>query len=251
MWHLLTLLMALSATSANAMEGLELLNVEETIDSARLVRFTGTVQNTRNQSILLPKIVVSLKKEGKVMGIFIGTISGPTDGYYQLHPGEIGIFDVHTGVTRDQYDEFSVRSDGGLNGLDNGSNDFDRSLLTGDLTLVEDSFNLTADWGENALFFGELLNGTNAILQAINVRISLFDAKDAFIGAATIPRLYLPNELSPGEVLSFQATSDVPLSNVVRWEISIEYAPARLGHGDATAVGDATWGEVKHSQRLR
>ena len=224
---------------ADAEQHLELVEIDEVADENGLITFTATVQNTHDyRSMRFVRVVITLKREGLVVD-FLQALC--TD----IEPGGTGFCSRETEFTQEDYDELRFRVEGSMK-------DPDPSMLTGKLTLIEDSLNLTATVDGSTLFLGELFNGTNAILTHINVDFSLFDAQDRFLGIAEEPPLasVFFKDVRPNETISFVAwTEDVPFAKVERWEVAISHSIERYEvPAIPTATTEATWGQIKQQR---
>ena len=244
------LLAAPIRAAAGSSEHLELLEFNEVVNEYGRVAFVGTVQNTHENRSMRhpPRAIVTLTKEGLVILIRTGkceSIPGP---------GEVCSFSANTKITLEDYDKFFVRLKGSLDDSDSSMltgelTDPDPSMLTGELTLVERSLNFLRTENEGTLFFGQLFNGTNAILKDITIEFSLFDAEDRFLGTAPEAPYeeYDIGNLCPNETVPFVAVAkDVPFAKVEHWEIEIGYSIEQYElSAVSTITTEATWGQIK------
>lgn len=230
-------LLAAPAHAFRSGEHLELLEVNEVVDEYGLMTFAGTVQNNHTtQAITGISAYVILKKEGRIIAIYRGWL----DGAFSLSPGETGSFLVEADYAEGEYDEFYVRLDGLLKPPE-------ADFITGELVLIEESLNLTSSADGQTVLYGELFNGTNAIIGSVNLQFNLLDARGRVVGIAVPLELgYI--ELWPGEKIDFTAigvlTSDRRISS---WDVEIEFEAIRLAESDVPTVATgATWGQIKH-----
>ena len=222
-------------------EHLELLEVAEVVDEFGLMVFTGTIQNTHTtQAIDTVSIYVVLKKEGRIVAIYRGWPDRSSGG---IGPSETQSFSIETDYAEGEYDEFNVRLEGTLDAPD-------ASLVTGELTIVEESLNLTTSPEGQTVIYGELFNGTNALIREINIQFTLLDARGDVIGFALPSLLSISlkyTDLWPNEKIDFSATSTVSLNRVKSWEVEIEFEAIRVVESDAPTVSTSTtWGQIKH-----
>lgn len=232
LWILLAVV--LMGAPAGAQE-LELVSIEEEVNSLGWVTFSGRVRNPGPQVVRFPRAVITLKKEGRVVEIHSGSIDTPSEDTFR--PGEEGTFEVATATEKSAYDEYLVRLQSRAEGLD-------PRTITGDLDLLENSISVSEFLGD-AQILGEFVNGTNAVISEVKLRFALYDAEGNFLGTAEVFSFYLPQEIRPGEVISFEAFSEVDFEKVARWEASWEFVGVRLAEEIPTAVEKASWGEVK------
>ena len=146
-------------------EHLELLDVTEVVDEYGLIVFTGSVRNTHTvQSVTAASIYVILKQDGQIIAIYRGF---PDSSLKDLAPGETRSFEVETDYAKGEYDAFNVRVEGLLEPPD-------ASLITGSFGLVEESLNLTQTREGRAIFYGELFNGTNALIRHVDIQFEVY-----------------------------------------------------------------------------
>ena len=238
------LLMGLSLSVApthaiNSSRHLELVAVNEAVDEYGLMTFAGTVQNThRTQWIQGVRAYVVLKREDQVIAIYEGWLDGQT-----LPPGETGSFFIEADYAEDEYDEFYVRLAGLLVPPD-------ASFIVGEIIIIEESLNITQDSSGQTVVYGELINGTNAIIGTINLQFNLLDARGRLVGIALPHNLnYL--DLWPNEKRDFAAiavlTSD---RRIEGWEVEIEIEAIRIVESDVPTVSTGTsWGQIKSHSR--
>lgn len=226
-------------------EYLELLEVNGAADEYGLMVFSGTIQNTHSaQSINTISIFIVLKKEGRIVAIYRGFPEKPLSA---IEPGETRSFEIETDYEQGFYDEFNVRLEGLLEPLDD-------SALTGEFYLIEESLNLTTNPEGKTVFYGELFNGTNAIVADITIQFTLLDARGDVIGFANPVLLSLTlkhTELWPDSKIDFTAETHISLNRIKDWEVSIGFEPIRIVEADVmTVLTDMTWGQIKSHSHI-
>ena len=235
------LLMGLSLSAVptyaiNSSRHLELVAVNEAVDEYGLMTFAGTVRNTHTtQWIQGVRAYVVLKREDQVIAIYEGWLDGRN-----LPPGETGSFFIEADYAEGEYDEFYVRLAGLLVPPD-------ASFIVGEIIIIEESLNITQDSSGQTVVYGELINGTNAIIGTINLQFNLLDARGRLVGIALPHNLnYL--DLWPNEKRDFAAiavlTSD---RRIEGWEVEIEIEAIRIVESDVPTVSTGTsWGQIKN-----
>ena len=233
----------LAAPSFAQDDSFELVRFDQTTNSLDWVTFSGSVLNTGSHIEAFPAIIITVKLSKKVVGVFTGFLDTPTVER-QLSPGEEGLFEVPTTILATAFDELVVRFSSRPDALD-------PSFATGDLVLIDESLNAVENFAGDIQLLGEFRNDTNAVLGELSIRFRFFNADGDFIGSGDAFFGFAgANEMLPGAVFAFTALGSVPFADVDRWEVDIEYVPLRLGFEDvATAVADATWGELKRDLR--
>ena len=235
---LVAALLSSPANAFNSSKNIELLEVNEAIDEYGLMTFAGMVQNTHTtQPVIAIKVYVILKQGSRIVAIYEHPLKA------QLLPGESHSFLVETDYAEGDYDTFEVRL-AGLTGAP------DPSFVIGELVVLEESLSLTHSPDGETVLYGEIFNGTNAIINSIELFVYLYDARDRSVGIA-FPHLGLVQiELWPGEKIDFAAIADLSSdSKIVRWDISMEFEPLRIIEEDVvTGVAEATWGQVKQGR---
>ena len=206
--------------------------------------FAGTIQNTHAvQSIDTISIYVVLKKEGRIVAIYRGF---PERSLSALEPGGTRSFEIETDYEEGAYDEFNVRLEGVLEPLDD-------SALAGEFYLIEESLNLTTNPEGKTVFYGELFNGTNAIVRDITIKFTLLDARGDVIGFADPVLLSLSlkhTELWPNSKIDFTAETRISLNRIKDWEVSIGFEAVRIVGPDVMTVStEMTWGQIKNHNR--
>lgn len=239
-----------SAFAFRSGEHLELTQVESKVDEYGLVVFDVAFQNTHAmQAIDGIWIYVVLKKEGRIVAIYQG-IGG------RLVSGGSASFSIPTEYAPEEYDDFEVRLEGQLSVPE-------LELVEGELVVVEESLNLTTHVvelidTEYTVFYGEILNNTNAIVNDIQVKFDLLGSRDSVIGtASTSFDIALPGlasflkyvTLQPGEKIDFAALSIISISRIKGWTVEVSFKPVQIVDSMAipTVSADATWGQIKHS----
>ena len=238
MKHLLAVLLILGvseATSDAQSVSLEIVTIEEETNSLDWVTLKGSVRNVGSTSIEYPKVIFTFKKAGRVIGIETAYIDGPSGDV--LMSGEVGFFEESTVYEKSEYDEYTVRFDGRNDAVD-------PQLIIGDIHLVEESTNVEEFLGDAAIY-GEFVNRTNAVLSDVELRFTLYDSNDDVIGFAEASSYSFPDEVYPGDIISFMASSDVSVEDVSRWECVWTFVGVRLKEDVPTAVSDVSWGAVK------
>ena len=155
------------------------------------------------------------------------------------------------GYKKDDYDSISGRIASAFFSLPEP----DPWLLTGELSLVEESLSVRASDDGWIMIVGEMHNGTNAMLTIENISFGLWDAEDNFLGWATDGdyRFFAHiKNISPNETVSFSVgNADIDFDRVARYRIDVEYVIERYIEDDiATTVEAASWGQIKAMGRL-
>lgn len=226
------------ALATTGYKHLELVEVNEVVDKHGLMTFVGTIRNTHTiQSIAYVNAHVLLKQEGRIIAIYQGWIDNET---LVLAPGETGSFFVESDYAEGEYDELSVIPHGLMMSPED-------DFIVGSVHIVEESVNITISPAGDHVLYGELINGTNALIGKIDLQFNLFDARGQLVGIATAIDLgYLG--LWPGDKLDFTAL--VILSSnkkIANWEVEVEINAIRIVEPDIpTATIGATWGQIKH-----
>ena len=225
-------------------EHLDLLDVTEVVDEYGLIVFTGSVRNTHAmQSIKTAIIYVILKQDGKIIAIYRGF---PDRSLEKLAPGETRSFEVETDHAEGEYDAFNVRVEGVLEPPD-------ASLITGSFGIVEESLNLTQTSTGWAVFYGELFNGTNALIRRVEIMFTLMNRRGDVVGFAFPDPVFgtlEAAELWPGETIDFAAISILTPSLIDTWEIELTYEVVRIVEETIPTVADGrTWGQIKNHSR--
>ena len=226
-------------------EHLALLEVNESVDEFGLMVFTGTIQNTHaTQAIGTTSIYVVLKQGDQIIAIYRDFPDNPLK---DLAPGDIRSFEVETDHAEGEYDSFNIRLEGVLEPPD-------ASLITGSFGLVEESLNLTQTRDGRAVFYGELFNGTNALIRNVDIQFTLMDRRGDIVGFA-FPNPLLGTltavEIWPGAILDFAASSLLSPTLIDTWEIEITYEVVRIVEETIPTVADGmTWGQIKNHSRV-
>lgn len=225
-------------------EHLALLDTEVVAKRASAV-FTGLIENTHpTRSINDVIVYVTLKQYVDGRLFIIDIIRGfPSDPFVDIAPGEQRPFEVVAPYGERDYDEYSIRVDGALVSF------FDRDLVTGEVTIVEET--LTWTWNDNGdtMVYGEIYNGTNAVIGQLNPTFTLKKgSRDVGITAIVngFNRLTLV-ELLPGETVEFKAVSATHIDAWETYAVDIYYEPLRLyEEAIATSVEETSWGQIKN-----
>ena len=247
---LLACLMA-APVSAYEISYLKIIELREEVDDRGEVDIFGTILNTHPYlSAESVKVVLTFKKDGVVVtaidGIWCSDYS--TDKTCEFSKGLPSIY------KKEDYDSVSARIESAYFSMP----ETDPWLLTGELSLVEESLSVRAHvssfggdegWIE---ILGELHNGTNAMLEIKSVSFGLWDANDNFLGRAEDNAVHTAlffasaNNVMPGEIVSFKVGNpDILFERVARYRIDIKYILLRYIDDVATGVEAASWGQIK------
>ncbi len=162
----------------------------------------------------------------------------------RLGPMETATCSDDTGLTEEEYGQFTF----GHITLHGIFTPLDESMATGNPVVIEESLNVLPDKDGYILFLGEVLNDTNAILNIWGVKFHLYDNKDRYLGEAK-DRLwpFSFENVKPQETFIFAVTNeDIPFAKVDHWVPEIIYQVEKIyAEGVATAVEQATWGQIK------
>ncbi len=239
----------ISMIPSAAEEKLELLDIREEISENGTVNFVGSVKNNSREGLFIqPRIVITLKKEGKVVGFF--------EGYARVDeklsitptaPGQTAIFSIETDKTPDEYDDFKVD-------LQHVFPTIDESLVTGSLAVDSTSVNFLPDRNGNLIILGEITNETNAFISEIVIQFSIYDPQNRLVGKTFVTELNgkvpLWSEFYPGEVMTMEAHGrNIPFTQADQWEISaLQFKAVRLvAENIPTVRNDLTWGRIKET----
>jgi hypothetical protein len=210
--------------------------VDETISEfSGWVTFNGTVRNNGNNTINFPRMIMTFKKDGKIIEIETVYLEGLNDN--MLSSGEMAFFEELVLLTKDEYDKVTYRFEGRNEALD-------PRLINGDIEVVSESLNIVEFIGDAAIL-GEFSNGTNAVINEIEIRFAFYDPSDNLIGVAEVSSFSLPDEVYPGEIISFRATSNASVDDISRWEVSWSFVSVRLFNDIPTVVENHSWGKIK------
>ena len=228
----------------SADEYLELLSIEEVVDEYGLIVFNGTIKNTHTtQPIDLFAVYIIIKKDGRIIARH--RVS-PLSFLKGLAPGATIHFSFESLYVPSDYDEFNVRLEGRLEPPD-------LDLIVGELSLVEESVYITTEDGYTVIY-GEIFNGTNAIIENIYVGFTLLNARgDAYDTADTNYSLSVLKlaEVYPGETIDFAArTLFAAADRIKEWEVVIVFSPMKIVETEAipTVSTSTTWGQIKQQR---
>ena len=239
---LLASLVAVPALATTADKHLELVEVNEVIDADSLVTFVGTVENTHTtQPVAYVHAFAILRLEGKVVAIYRGFIENDT---LTLAPGELASFSVRTDYYASEYDDFSIRLSGMMAPPE-------EVFIIGEVSVVEESVNLTLSPEGDRVLYGEIVNNTNAIIWQVDLEINLYDSRGNLAGNALSLDL-IGMDLWPGDRREFSAFVTL-ISNkaITDWEVGeIRIHPVRIVEQSIPTVSTgATWGQIKNHSR--
>ena len=227
--------------SAN-LEYLKVVEIREVIDDRGYVDFVIVVQNTHPYlSANTVRVSMALKKDGVVIHVMDNYCSGFGVGKTCEHTFDDERKKDRRGYTKDDYDSVEGR----VASANFSLSEPDRWLLTGELSLVEESLNI--DGGDDyTVIMGEIHNGTNAVLKIERLVFGLWDAEDNFLGLASEGYGKI-GTIWPGETPAFwTANNTIPFEQVARYEMDVEYVIARYVEDDiATTAKSASWGQIK------
>ena len=249
LWVFLLLagLCAAPADASRSDEHLELLSVEESIDDDGFSVFAGSVRNTSLVQAVIPHIYVVLKKDGVVVGRYLGRIG--LEHIRGLAPSRSASFRISTEHEPGDYDEFHIS-------LSSQRATIDPDSIEGNLAVVEESVVLTIGVYlliEQTILYGELVNNTNAVVTDITVEFDLFDGRGRVLGVAST--MFFDSlqfiELGPGETIDFAALVPRAAESRMRdWDPPrVSFRAVELVNQDVpTAITETTWGQVKHGR---
>ena len=164
----------------------------------------------------------------------------------RLGPGEAVTCYDETRLTKEEYGDFAF----GHITLGGQFRPLDESMIIGEPIVIEKSLNCLPDRDGNILFLGEVLNDTNAILNIWGIKFHLYDNKDRYLGEAKdkLSSWFFSFEIvKPQDTFIFAVTNqDIPFAKVDHWTAEVIYSVEKIYYEDiATAVEQATWGEIK------
>lgn len=224
---------------ASSDEYLELSNIEERIDEYGLAVFSGQLHNTHTmRAVGRIWVHIVLKKDGRIIGIEKFT---PYDAWEKLDPLATISFEQETLYAPEDYDEFSMRVQGKLHELD-------RSLVVGNVYLVEESFNAIGN-----IVYGEICNDTNAIIDNIYIEITLLDARgDEIITLKSGDLSHIRFvEVQAGQTVDFSLSFNriVPFDKAKSKEVKLRWdlVDIVLSQPIATTVESTSWGQIKQT----
>ena len=233
----------LHAKSTASDEYLELINPRSDVNEDGFIVFTGFIENSHPLHTAADVgIYITLKKEGDIIDILVRF---PDNPFEHIAPGEERPYQLLTSYREGDYDEHSIRVAGEEGFV------FDRSLITGEVIIVEESLTWkeSKNRGETSVF-GEIYNGTNAVIGRIKPIIELFDGS-RFLGLTGnvdlngLSRL----ELLPGETVEFWGHSAVGYYSWDTYNPILTYEPLRLFElvvdDTPTITQDLSWGHIK------
>ena len=125
-----------------------------------------------------------------------------------------------------------------------------KGSVVGDVSLVRNSANLQNSVGGNMYFFGEALNGTNAILDELVIEAYLYNEDDGLIKSRGI--LLTKIRLYPEETIAFPILfSNVRAEDVIRYEVVFaDYTVREIIENVPTSARNSVgWGEIKDSMK--
>ena len=190
------------------------------------------------------------------MGVIVARYLGQTRSEFWdgLDPGQSADFHAETDYAPGDYDEFDVRLEGQLL-------DIPLEFVEGNLDIVEGSLSLTTGvfgFTEYPVFYGEIVNNTNAVITEIVVSVDLMDARGNVIGSASSSDFVLgfvsllgSVVLQPGEKIEFGALSRVvSIGRIEAWEAKTSFKPIEIISPDIPTVSTGmTWGQIKQGRK--
>lgn len=226
-------------------EHLDLLEQQVVIEDGVVV-FTGLVENTHSsRSIAHVSVYVVLKDaEGLILDIVQGF---PDESFTDIAPGEQRPYEVKTPYEESDFDTYTLRVEGVLSSISPQLTD---RLVTGEVTILAESLTFTTSRRGLVLAYGEVFNGTNAVITSINPTIILYDSVGevgTLVSDGTGSNLHLV-ELWPGQTIAFKASGLLvlgTLDDVEEYRVSLYYDPLRVVDDIATGVEETSWGQIK------
>lgn len=225
-------------------EHLKLINVEVVSDRSSTT-FTGLIENTHpTRSISDVTIYITLKGEYEGRLQIVAFLRGfPNDIFVDIAPGEQRSFEVPVPYGERDYDEYSIRVDGALAFV------VDDALITGEVTLVEETLTWLPHDDGSTMVYGEIHNGTNVVVGRLKPTFTL---KSGSHDVGTTILAYAFNrleqiELLPGETVEFWAVAPTDFWSWDTYAVDLYWEPLRLyEEAIATGVEETSWGQIKN-----
>ena len=229
-------------------EHLDLLEKQVVVEGSGVV-FTGLIENTHpNRSIAYVSVYVVLKDaEGLILDIVQGF---PDDSLTDIAPGEQRPYAVEVPYGESDFETYTLRVEGVLSPISPHLQD---SLVTGEVVVVKESLTFTTGRRGLVFIYGEIFNGTNAVITSISPTFTLYDSVGevgTLVTEGIGNNLHLV-ELWPGQTIAFKASGLllVSLDNVESYRVNLQYDPLRVVGDIATGVEETSWGQIKNYNR--
>ena len=231
-------------------EHLDLLEQQVIVEDGVAV-FTGLIENTHSsRSIAYVSVYVVLKD---AEGLIIDIVQGfPDDSLTDIAPGEQRPYAVETPYEESDFDTYTLRVEGVLSPISPHLKD---SLVTGEVVVLKESLTFTTGRRGLVIIYGEIFNGTNAVITSISPTFTLYDSVGkvgTMVTEGTGNNLHLV-ELWPGQTIAFKASGLLALGtldDVTEYRVSLQYDPLRIVDDIATGVEETSWGQVKNHSRV-
>ena len=229
-------------------EHLDLLEQQVVVEDGDAV-FTGLIENTHSsRSITLVSVYVVLKD---AEGLIIDIVQGfPDDPLTDIAPGEQRPYAVETPYEESDFDTYTLRVEGVLSPISPHLKD---SLVTGEVVILKEGLTFTTGRRDLVIIYGEIFNGTNAVITSISLTFTLYDSvgKVGTIVTDGIGNTLNLVELWPGQTRAFKAAGLllVALDDVTEYRASLQYDPLRVVDDIATGVEETSWGQIKNHSR--
>jgi hypothetical protein len=218
---------------------------DDSENAAGQVIFEVRFRNDGAETIEDPSAVVTLKKDGLVVGMFTDFLQTPTRDV--MMPGDTGIIRVGTTFLRSQYDEISVQVHG-TRDIEvrraralAASEDHDMSSIIGDVEIISENLKEVSD---RAYIYGELQNSTNAVIWHISLTYNFYNGDGDFVGTEAFIG-FLPEVVMPDQVVPFLVFSDTPFGEATRYERSTSFEIVSIA--TPSVVIQRGWGSIKQS----
>ncbi|MXW80275.1 MAG: hypothetical protein F4Z57_15070 [Gemmatimonadetes bacterium] len=228
-------------------EHLRLHNVEVAHGRASTT-FTGLIENThpiRSADDII--IYIVLKQHADNHTFIIDILRGfPDDSSVNIAPGERRPFEVVVPYGERDFDDYTLRVDGALAFV------FDGGQVTGEVALVEETLTWTWNDDGDTMVYGELYNGTNAVVGRLNPTFTLKrGGRDVGLTVITDGFNRLSRvELLPGQTVEFWAVSAAHIDSWDTYSVDIYWEPLRLYEDVRTGLEAASWGQIKNYSRV-
>lgn len=226
-------------------EHLDLLEQQVVVEDGVVV-FTGLIENIHpSRSIAYVSVYVVLKD---AEGLIIDIVQGfPDESTTDIAPGEQRPYEVKTPYEEGEFDAYTLRAEGVLSSISPQLTD---RLVTGEVTVLAESLTFTTGRRGLVIIYGEIFNGTNAVITSISPTFTLYDSvgKVGTIVTEGTGNLHLV-ELWPGQTIAFKASGLLALGtldDVEEYRVSLYYDPLRVVGDIATGVEETSWGQIKN-----
>ncbi len=221
---------------------LQIVETRQGVGESGDAMFFVTMKNTNREGLEIGgKVAVILTNNGLVVGIYFR--------YFSLDSEQEKEIEILTDQKPEKFNSMEFFIHEFL------PDNFDESLAVGDVWVDSMSVNLLPDDKGNIVVLGSLINGTNAYIQEVVLRIALYDAEDRYIGNASVTEFNgnfwsSLTDLAPGINYFSAENNEIPWAKVEGWSVELLfYTPSRLKAPPIPTVRKGMgWGEIKRER---